>query len=425
MTLGTTHLAVGPSDKPWPVESFPDFQLNPAKDEPVADAPAPEEPKVPAPAAASPAARRRGSIWPIAAAALLLLFPLLVIGALWYWPVEKQVNQPKLSQVSSIVAKHNKQGNILKHRMHKDMDLVQGYVKTAATARKITAELRKASPGMAVWIWDSESLTRGVQTVFGSMHIKLKAAPGGLGEVIVSGDLPGGISWEDVQRRILQDLRPLRRLTIQNATGGNVSYTSAEPPLPEIPEDFSPQVLVDAQKPRVEKPHTVAVNTPKDPMQAGTDVPEAPTVAGTEPEAVGTDGGTTNPETAETNPETASKVESPEAVTPDKIKTAGPTVFGQPLQTAVAPKPEAPKPNGPKAVTIVGPPGAALIPEALKIELQSISVGANQTVTMPGGKRLFVGARLPGGHRISAITPDGIMLEKNGAQRFYRLGGSP
>jgi hypothetical protein len=58
------------------------------------------------------------------------------------------------------------------------------------------------------------------------------------------------------------------------------------------------------------------------------------------------------------------------------------------------------------------------------LEYVSVSIGANASVSLPGGERLFVGATVGEGYRITSITPRAVVLVRGEEQLVLPLGGA-
>lgn len=353
-TLGNTHLAVGPSDAPWPVIEFPDYQLNSAPppaapaEEPQPEAtaePAPEQLPASTPAPVEeprPRRRRRGLVVLV----LLLLFVPMLWGASVRWgrpSAEPEVPVSLEDQLQAAVAPYTEKGARLlvtnkDGRLH-----VDGYVATLAERHKLTSTVQHLSPTIRCRVFDTQSLARAVQQVLRGTEMPFLAKPGQPGEVIVLGKGTDKVRWQWVQQRIHEDVRTIAKLTdqVKFETARPVAMANVEPVKPVEapvvpPEDNGPEENPSEPPPAVEE---VAVAAP---------VPEATVEAPTTEEA-------------------------------------------------------SPLPS---------------------LEYVSVSIGANASVTLPGGERLFVGAPVGGGYRITSITPRAVVLVRGEEQLVLPLGGA-
>jgi hypothetical protein len=87
---------------------------------------------------------------------------------------------------------------------------------------------------------------------------------------------------------------------------------------------------------------------------------------------------------------------------PTPVAAAGAKAVEKPVEIAARPAPEPPAPK----------PTARLLPP-----IRSLHVGETQTVTLRDGRRLFLGAPVGHGFRLSAITSDGVVLRDDNGRR--------
>jgi hypothetical protein len=92
---------------------------------------------------------------------------------------------------------------------------------------------------------------------------------------------------------------------------------------------------------------------------------------------------------------------------PTPVTAAGARTVEKPVEIAAQP---APAPQAPKPLAHLLPP------------IRSLHVGETQTVTLRDGRRLFLGAPLGNGFRLSAITSDRVVLrDDNGRSEEFRV----
>jgi hypothetical protein len=104
-------------------------------------------------------------------------------------------------------------------------------------------------------------------------------------------------------------------------------------------------------------------------------------------------------------------VVAPEEVKPEEDPSAPPPPAVE--EVAVTPPvPEAP----------VETPAVEEASPLPSLEYVSVSIGANASVTLPGGERLFVGAPVGAGYRITSITPKAVVLVRGEEQLVLPLG---
>jgi hypothetical protein len=92
---------------------------------------------------------------------------------------------------------------------------------------------------------------------------------------------------------------------------------------------------------------------------------------------------------------------------PTPVVAAGAAAVEKPVEVGARPAPEHPAPR----------PPARLLPP-----IRSLHVGETQTVTLRDGRRLFLGAPVGHGFRLSAITSDSVVLrDENGRREEIRV----
>lgn len=228
-TIGTTHLAVGPADKPWPHFDLTDFQLRtPTDEEPPQASAASDEPvgevetgeHVP-PESSVP--RRRFNLRAGAALASVLILLNVLLGAILldafhasdeattahetqHLQLQKAI-EPYVPHVS--LGRNNE-------RWH-----VAGYVDRESDRKDLQQATREVDPEVVVKVRSTEFLLDLVQQLLKkeTWEGTIRALPGGPGIVRIVGMLSADTHddhrrWQQIERRIEQDV-PLKRLLVE------------------------------------------------------------------------------------------------------------------------------------------------------------------------------------------------------------------
>lgn len=72
-----------------------------------------------------------------------------------------------------------------------------------------------------------------------------------------------------------------------------------------------------------------------------------------------------------------------------------------------------------------GEPGAARRPEVLTLSIRSVSLTSTPYLETVDGERYLLGSAMPGGYRLVEISPDAIILEREGDRRSFKLPKPP
>lgn len=216
-TLGTTHLAIGPSESPWPHRSFPDFQLAAAAETPASEpAPpaAPEDSSPPAPSTTASSRRRR--LYALTGGAICLLLVLLWLAVQFFGngsvDVAAEPGPPGVAELAAVLRAQQAE-KLVQLSERGGRYRAEGYVPTVQRRRTLERELKRLAPSIELRLWDDETLLSGVRRLLELHQLELEAACGEPGEVIVRGTVPAEGPWELAQKSIREDLRCLRKLT--------------------------------------------------------------------------------------------------------------------------------------------------------------------------------------------------------------------
>jgi len=225
-TLGTTHLAVGPADSPWPQTSFPDFQLAAATPAPAAEPAAVSAPEsgstgLSGPSAQSVSSRRRR--WPTLVGGAICL-SLIAFGlASHYFQFGNSAVTPSadggsaasINQRLADALREESASDIVRLSERGGRPRVEGYLPTVEKRRALERRLKQIAPTIELRLVDDETLLAGVQRMIARHKLDLAASTGEPGEVIVVGQLPDAKTWELARKNIRDDIRSLRKLTDQ------------------------------------------------------------------------------------------------------------------------------------------------------------------------------------------------------------------
>lgn len=228
-TIGTTHLAVGPADKPWPQLDFSDFQLREAMEEDLASdssdlddvdttSQAPQE--ITSHEPDTPSQRKWLSATSIAIFAIAGVNLLVVLGILaagWNDSVERvdaATIETKLEQLAKPYAPH-----VLIESSTRRMKMI-GFVRAEKDREELLRAVRKVSKSAIFKVRSTDSLVGSVQQLLkeDELDYLLTASAGEPGIVRISGTLADYDSasiqrWRLTEMRIKEDV-PLKRLLV-------------------------------------------------------------------------------------------------------------------------------------------------------------------------------------------------------------------
>lgn len=240
-TLGTTHVAVGPADKPWPHFDLSDFQLRiPVEDDQPNESAASEETEANAETEASQAVAAatpseptsKGALgWPfsitaIAALIIVGLNALVLIAAVTYSSLDSSesagVTEDADLAETNQVRLRKELGQFLPHiaiEDHNGRCYVKGYVPSDTSKDTLVQLARQIDPAVIVNVRSTESLLQSVE--------KRLTDDGWSGYLMASGEAPGVVRikgqlardadarkrWRLTADRIEKDI-PLRELLV-------------------------------------------------------------------------------------------------------------------------------------------------------------------------------------------------------------------
>lgn len=251
-TLGTTHLATGPARESWPTLAPPVSTSTPVAVPPAVGAttstaaePRPEAREKPSVQPTKPVVvgrrRRRGvAAALVALAAMIALFLALFppgTASTAASPVSPTEHQP---QVNQLLAEYSKSSE-LKSEVRGGVLTVSGYVPDSAVRRELTTRLAEISSSIRASVLETSALAESVGRVLKMNQLDLKAAAGGPGEVIVSGDVADASRWTRAKVTLAKDVPRVRQLTDRV----NVKAPAQQQAAPTIPVNVTPAVVAN------------------------------------------------------------------------------------------------------------------------------------------------------------------------------------
>jgi type III secretion protein D len=374
ITIGTTHLAVGYADEPWPLKPLPELKLGSV--EPPSRTPVAAEPV----ATQSPAPPRRRRVWPMVVAASALSLAPVSGWAIWsgfFEPAELQATPPDFtgSQLAEILDRHGVSGTVKSEKGERGW-IVQGHVADRETRKTLETELKPMLPDSAIRLWDSETLAAASGEVLAAFRLAVAATPGAPGEVVFRGRVPDAGLWARVRERIRHDVPALASLTDDVLTGtGRTLRDSKGKPVDAATAPPAPPIAISLLLP------------PPSRMPLGVASSGAKSSAGPAP---------------------ASSRQGPAVNPPTTVASASAPVSAPSSNASV---------NIVPATTLTEKPDVA--PPALAY--QSVSVGAAQWIRLADGTRVSVGGRIAGGYEITRITDEQIEAQRGETRVVYRL----
>lgn len=280
ITIGGTHLVIGPADDKWPLLSPADIpQLEPDAPEtpptPEAAQAAPETPGA-APVAAAPVrvehvseGQRRRGLWGVFVGVLLLV----VWFFIWqYWNPDffKVRHEKPLSDLARAQSVVNASGfeNRVKVEDQAGRLLATGYVDTEIQQHQIQAALRDEVPSIVPKIWSLDKILGSARAKLNEQHLTLELSALPDGKLKAAGQLTVAQSeaWQRAKQVLLTDIPGLR---------GVIEEVTLPPPPPPAPKEpivaaptYAPEPAIQAatiEKPEAEsEPRVAYIKSRKD-----------------------------------------------------------------------------------------------------------------------------------------------------------------
>jgi type III secretion protein D len=214
VTIGETHLAIGPSNEPWPALVPPTITAAMGPAETAAAQPHAEPPKPQPTVVVAPARNRRSGIAAVVVSAVVLL----LFG--WWWNMGDA--RPMTSAADARADLRKRLDEVLKKfRPGSDLSIderpnglaVNGYVATPEVRRDLTTAVKELPGPIRNNVVDTAGLAEAAGRVLKMHKVEFTTAPGGPGEVIVSGVTKDLASWNKIKPRVAADVPKIRTLT--------------------------------------------------------------------------------------------------------------------------------------------------------------------------------------------------------------------
>lgn len=269
VTVGQTHVAIGPSSEPWPSLTLPTLVTPSAEPEPVTT----ETPPNSAPAATAVANstrsqpvrrdRRRG-VFAVVIAALVLLAFLLLWNPFGSTPVAATpADHGELkNQINAILAKFGDQSDLKLDDKAKQLTIT-GYVPNVEVRKELGAAIADVPAQVRITVAETAGLADAAARVMKMHKLDFTATPGKPGEVVVSGVTKDLAAWKKVKGKLASDVPKIRTLTDRVTTPNQprpVAKVVPEPPPALITPPRAPEPAVE---PSVETPAAEVAPVPQ------------------------------------------------------------------------------------------------------------------------------------------------------------------
>ncbi len=368
ISLGGTHLVLGPADAAWPLLSAADIpelekETEPAAEAEKKDSSAAAVAAVPADAgvrpvvagpttivSTGPAPSRLGPILGIAAGLMLLLaWGVLYNNFKSSRPGEDADLKP-IDRARAVVEEMGVAGSIKIEEAGGGRLSATGYVDTETKQRELQAMFRETVPGLRTKIYSLEKIASSARSLVDSQRLPLTITSLSEGKLKVTGKLASADPWVQMRQTLLR----------------------------EVPGVSAIEDSVEIEAPRPNLPNTVYVPIPTL-MQSGS------------------------------TPSPAQPASAPAYVVPSTPEASVAAVTSAPV-----PQPD---PNTDFLIT----PDTIDTPEATVATI-SASTGGLAFVRLSTGGVYFVGARLPYGGTVSQIEAETVTVIEKGVPRTLRQG---
>lgn len=407
VSIGGTHLVIGPADGQWPLLSpadVPELEKEappPPEPEPAAApsaaAPTPDGPRpVDTPAAGSgaaapaPAAAPSSKFGPVVgvAAGLLLLagwgivYKDLVTGGSKDTPVVELPDDEKpAARAQAVVEDFGALGSVKVEEVGGRVS-VSGYVDTEAKQREMQVAFRDAVPGIRTKIYSLEKIAASARSLLDARRLPLTVTSLSEGKIKVSGNLPSSEPWLQMRQSLLREVPGLSGI-----------------------EDA---VEIDAL--RTMLPNTVYVPVPT-PVAVSSGVPGQPPVL--VPSSPSSAPATASVPATGTPPAAA---RGPAGGTPQASLPVSPAASVTKPTIASTPVPQ-PDPRTDFLLT----QDTIDTPEAT-VAIIRVADGGISYVKLSTGGVYYVGGRLPYGGTVAEIEEEQVTIMDKGVKRTLRQG---
>lgn len=400
LSIGGTHLVVGPAEGKWPLLSAADVPELEKEAEPAAEAQAKEgeepaqenagagsqegpkpvvaQPAAPLAAAPSPQGSKAGPILGIAAGLLLLLgWAAVYTGLSGGGGKSDVVEETPAERARAVVEEMGAVGSIQVEESAGGRVLVSGYVDTESRQRELQTAFREAVPGTRIKIYSLEKIASTARSLIDLRQLPLTVSSLSEGKLKIAGKLPSADPWILMRQSLLR----------------------------EVPGISGIEDSVEIEAPRPGTPNTVFVPVPGMVSSGGSATSyERPAAA---PAPASTQGQTAP---AGAVPAPASLPAGPTASVPTAVAAAA----GTGAEQAGVPQPDPVTDYLVTADTIDTPEAtvASITPSQDGLAFVRLSTGGVY----------FVGARLPFGGTVAKIDAETVTVVEKGVSRTLRQG---
>lgn len=403
LSIGGTHLVVGPAEGKWPLLSAADVPELEKEAEPAAEAQAKEgeepaqenagagsqegpkpvvaQPAAPLAAAPSPQGSKAGPILGIAAGLLLLLgWAAVYTGLSGGGGKSDVVEETPAERARAVVEEMGAVGSIQVEESAGGRVLVSGYVDTESRQRELQTAFREAVPGTRIKIYSLEKIASTARSLIDLRQLPLTVSSLSEGKLKIAGKLPSADPWILMRQSLLR----------------------------EVPGISGIEDSVEIEAPRPGTPNTVFVPVPGMVSSGGSATSyerpaAAPAPASTQGQGQAAPGGAA--------PAPASL---PAGQTTASVPAAAAAAAGPGAEQAGVPQPDPVTDYLVTADTIDTPEAtvASITPSQDGLAFVRLSTGGVY----------FVGARLPFGGTVAKIDAETVTVVEKGVSRTLRQG---
>ncbi|CAM2065477.1 type III secretion system inner membrane ring subunit SctD [Sulfidibacter corallicola] len=376
VTVGTTHFSVGPEDEKWPMFFLPDLMNPNPGEEPVEDQNQAEaqqtedadedvdsdEEQEDEDQDQEAAPKKRGRVRFAAVAVLVALVAFFFLTNDQGDQAHAGEQAQELSPTERIheVLARLELANLNFYQKENRQLAISGYVVANQIKTELTRELKKISPSMAIDIWAIDVLLDSVREVLVIYQLDLEVASLGQGDIVIRGFSEKAEPVLNAVRTILADIPGVEAITNEVVTWPDMLNFFAR----ELRETN----LIDLVKLELHSEKRLVVK-----------------------------GFLSDAQRQRWN----------------AVLAAYRAKFGEVLEVSEQFNRIEPVARKRRSAN-----------RDLNVEITGVNVGKLRYVTTASGDKLFEGSKLPGGQTIKTITGNKLVLDHNGEEFEYRIGGS-